>query len=290
MIQSRNQFSVPTRRQGLTLMELVVVLVILIALAGILLPLLPSLLTKAHDSVTTTNISEIDKAITGYLGTTLSYPNQFDSLVDASGSMYAGLLFNPLNANSAYNGSAASGLPFTVGPLTPQSGSPSGASGPAASLTLGGINALMVMSTSTVSPPAFDATYGAYVGVPGVSGSTAAVTANSNVVYASSAYVLQRLNVQPRNDSNGVPARYVVFGLGPYCTIIGARSFGVFNAPVAFGEHSFEQPNVSYARYLIVFRVYDDGARCEYIGAAHDDATGFGTFDMHLQEYYQTGN
>ena len=38
------------RRSGLTLMELVVVLVILVALAGILVPILPSMIERAHRS------------------------------------------------------------------------------------------------------------------------------------------------------------------------------------------------------------------------------------------------
>jgi hypothetical protein len=110
------------------------------------------------------------------------------------------------------------------------------------------------------------------------------------VLFADNNYVYQRLNIAPKLDSNGIPCNYVVFGLGPYTTIVGARSFGIFDAPVSFGEHSFEQPIAAYARYLCVFRVYSDGSRCEFVGAAHDDATGLGTYDMHMQEYYQTTN
>ena len=81
----------------------------------------------------------------------------------------------------------------------------------------------------------------------------------SGVLFADNNYIFQRLNIAPKVDSNGNPCNYVVLGLGPYCTIVGARSFGMFDAPVAFGEHSFEQPIVSYSRYLCVFRVYSDG-------------------------------
>jgi prepilin-type N-terminal cleavage/methylation domain-containing protein len=292
MMSFRNRLSTEIRRQGLTLMELVVVLVILVAIAGILLPLLPRLLTKTHDAVTTTNISEVSKSMVGYLATNLSYPDMFDSLVDSSGNMYAGLLFNsnnPVSQNTftpvgsvATTGNGTQGL-YTATPTT----------GQIASLQLGGINNLMLMSTSTSSPPAFNATFpnpggtGPYVGMPN-SGGSQAVGQFTNLLFADNNYIAQKLNIQPKTDSTGAVCNYVVLGLGPYCTIIGASNFGMFDAPVAFGEHSFEQPDKSYSRYLCVFRVYSDGTRCEFVAAAHDDATGLGTYDMHMQEYYDT--
>jgi type II secretory pathway pseudopilin PulG len=305
MKRAGNNISVQVR-QGLTLMELVVVLVILMALAGILLPMLPSLLTKTHDSVTTTNIGEVDKAITGYLNTNLSYPDQFDSIIDSNGNMHAGAVFNPGNPVSSlsFTGSGAStqgssvagggkGTAFTKGTLS---------TGQVTSLTLGGINNLMVMNAGSgtaaaTSPPPWDATFNAYVGLPGVAGATTPVAgaggtsgAGASVLFADNDYVFQKLNIKPKLDSAGTPCSYVVFGLGPYCTIVGARSFGIFDAPVAFGEHNFEQPSLSYARMLCVFRVYNDGSRCEFVGSAHPDPTGLGTYDMHAQEYYQTTN
>jgi Tfp pilus assembly protein PilE len=288
--------SLRASRFGLTLMELVVVLVILIALASVLLPMLPAFLTKTHDAVTTTNISETDKGITGFFMANLAYPNQFDSLVDASGNMYAGLIFNPLNPISQ-NTFSPVGTVATTGNGTQAIYTGTLSAGQATSLTLGGITSLMVMSTSTVSPPAFNATFpnpggaGPYVGMPGTTGATVGVSSTMlGVLFADNNYIFQKLNIAPKLDSNGNPCNYVVLGLGPYCTIVGASSFGIFDAPVAFGEHYFEQPIVSYSRYLCVFRVYSDGTRCEYVGSAHDDATGLGTYDMHMQEYYQTTN
>jgi type II secretory pathway pseudopilin PulG len=294
-------------RRALTLMELVVVLVILIAVAGVVLPMLPSFLTKTHDAVTTTNISEVDKAIGGFFAANLAYPDLFDSLVDSSGNMYAGLLFNSKNpvsqASFTVVGNVASNTTAAGQPIFVQALS----AGQSQSLYYGGIKNLMLMQTSSVSPPtAFNATFpnppgaasGAslYLGLPGTAGVSVPIPAPSSssagpsVLFADNNYVFQKLNIQPTTDASGNLCNYVVFGLGPYCTLVGAKSFGIIDAPVAFGEHSYEQPIVSYARYLCVFRVYTDGTRCEFVGACHDDATGFGTFDMHVQEYYQTTN
>ena len=286
-------------RRGLTLMELVVVLVILIALAGVVLPMLPSFLTKTHDSVTTTNISEVSKTIQEFFNANLAYPDQFDSLIDSAGNMYAGLIFNsnnPVSQNTftpvgtvATTGSNGQGL--YTGTLS---------AGQAQSLYYGGFRNLMVMSPSTASPPAFGATFpnpggaGPYVGLPGQTGAMTPIPTPSSggggptVLFADNNYISQKLNVfPPASDPN---CNYVVVGLGPYCTLVGARVLGLTDAPLAFGEHSYEQPLVAYARYLCVFRVYQDGSRCEFVGAAHDDATGLGTFNMHAQEYYQTTN
>ncbi len=278
-------------RRGLTLMELVVVMVILIALAGVVLPMLPSFLTKAHDTTTTTNISEVNKAMTGYLSTNLSYPNQLDSLVDDTGKIFAGVIFSPSNPNqqNTYTppGGSTAITPLTLGSLT---------AGTSSSLVAGGITNLVQLSSSYANYGG--PTYGALRRAPPPTlitvGSTTNPTTNTtsypSVVFADQNYIYGKLYIQPVYDSNNVECQYVVFGLGPYCTMIGSRSFGLFDAPVSFGEHYFEQPTQAYARLLCVFRVYNDGSRCEFVGSAHPDATGLGTFDMHLQEYYQTNN
>lgn len=51
--------NVRCRRAGLSLMELVVVMAILIALAGLVVAILPSMLTRAHTSTHAANIAEI---------------------------------------------------------------------------------------------------------------------------------------------------------------------------------------------------------------------------------------
>ena len=79
----------PVRRRaerlGLTLIELVVVMVILAAVAGIVLPLLPNMLKRAHSSTGSTNISEIGKSIQQHQALYHAYPNNFDTLVTGTG-------------------------------------------------------------------------------------------------------------------------------------------------------------------------------------------------------------
>ena len=96
-------------RAGLTLMELVVVLVVLIALAGIVVPMLPNLLTNAHDATVTTNVTGVNQAIQGYFAVNLKYPDQFDSLVDTNGNIYVGCIWAPGNQFSSLTFTPISG-------------------------------------------------------------------------------------------------------------------------------------------------------------------------------------
>ena len=68
-------------------MELVVVLTILVALAGILVPLLPGLFTRSAIATNSTNVPEIGKAIGDYQQMYLQFPNNWDALTDASGNV-----------------------------------------------------------------------------------------------------------------------------------------------------------------------------------------------------------
>ena len=72
-------------RKGLTLIELVVVMTILIALAGLLIPTFAAMLTRGHTSTCSTNIGEAVKAVQQYQLLYGGYPGNMDSLTDASG-------------------------------------------------------------------------------------------------------------------------------------------------------------------------------------------------------------
>src|SRR5580692_5139456 len=77
-----NARAVGKSRPGLTLMELVVVLMVLVALAGVLVPMLPSMLTRAHVAAHTTNVTELTKVIMEYQALNNGFPDQWDSLTD----------------------------------------------------------------------------------------------------------------------------------------------------------------------------------------------------------------
>ena len=263
-----------THRSGLTLMELLVVLVILVALAGIVVPMLPNMLTKAHDATTVTNIAEVNKAVMSYQTLNLGYPDQFDSLVDTSGKEYIGAIFNPAQPTYTTSGGPTP-APITLSSI--QSGEDS-------SLIFGGIKNLWQLNPNPVNMT-FDAYNDPTTG--NLVANLAPVAASLPVLVADGNYINTKLNIGLKKNTDGSFARYFVFALGAKCGLVGNTSSGIFEAPLSFGEHAAEAPSNSYARMLIVFRVYNDGTRCEYIAAVHPDVTGLGTADMHLQEFYK---
>src|SRR5262245_52210250 len=74
-----------SRRPGLTLMELIVVLIILIGLAGVVIPMLPSILGRTETASGATNHTEIYKWMQTYEQLHFGYPQDWDSLVDSAG-------------------------------------------------------------------------------------------------------------------------------------------------------------------------------------------------------------
>lgn len=74
-------------RRGLTLIELTVVLLILAATAGILVPRLVGYTGRAHGATGADNMQEISKAIALYETNTGEMPNGWDSLVVDAGTV-----------------------------------------------------------------------------------------------------------------------------------------------------------------------------------------------------------
>ena len=85
---------------------------ILVALAGILIPLLPSMLSRSAIAANSTNVPEIGKAIGMYQQIYMQYPNNWDALTDASGTVI----------DYFANGSACPSADLTGGTQNPGNG------------------------------------------------------------------------------------------------------------------------------------------------------------------------
>lgn len=236
----------PTRNRrnlakGLTLLELVVVMAILIALAAILVPLLPELLGKANQSAAVTNLSELEKAIPSFRAIYGRYPNYFDSLVTSAGKKPD---FVP-QAKDDHFGNANITEIGTLG------------SNQAARLNRLGINKVYHLNGNSTTDSDFHATLNPYGSSP-----TAADLAANSKVWRLARYngkyndeVLDRA-VLPNSVMND-DHDYVMLGIGRYCNLCGPDSI-VKEAPV-FGQHKQQNtPSSSYQRYVAIFDVGDD--------------------------------
>ncbi len=251
----------PARRRGLTLMELVVVMVILAALAGILLPLLPGMVTRAHTSTSATNVGEVAKAIQTHQAVYLSYPNNLDSLVTAAGTLVTYL-----------PGSAAGDL--TTATLTDDT---------LDALVGAGISTTAQMIATPAAPIGdFNPTFFPY-GTDKTVLPVSTTLASGGKVAALTGASANRLFSAP------IGATYAVFGIGNRSSMQGKS---LQEAPVHFSDVSSEAPHLAYSRYGAVFQLTDgagdalDSARMVGICAFHGD--GIVSLNDHLSEYWAT--
>jgi len=288
IVRSFAPSSVQTRsaRRGLTLIELVVVLTILIALAGLLIPMLPSMLTRAHTSTCSTNMGECNKAITTYQALYASYPNNWDSLTDSTGAVityFAGGAAMPAGTASASSSANGGNGEVTAITLTPAEIS---------ALTGVGITQVQTMVASGGTPgngSPFDPTFNYYtaavptpVSIGGTGGLTTLAGLDPTAGTTSTAYLrCVALNLP-------VTGRYVVLGIGPRNSMVGKT---IQTPPVHFGDQPVLNPEYGYERLVAIFKVSDSAApaftQAQFVGAAPIHDSGIGSIQDELQNWYQ---
>jgi prepilin-type N-terminal cleavage/methylation domain-containing protein len=262
---SRQSNGQTNRRKGLTLIELVVVVVILVALAGILIPMLPNMLTRAHTATGATNTGEVAKFLQTHQQLFQSYPADFDALVDATGNLAdylpggnVGGQITPLQLTAAQRNALANA----------------------------GITRLAAMYATRA---ALEAAGGTPTFNPYTGGTIDLTTGTPSVARVSEAAVETIAGVV-RDEPANTGDVYVIVGLGQRCTMIGKT---VQEAPVHFGENTAGNAANVYGRYCAIFRVTRGGATPTDLETAilvgvvalHDD--GIATGNMHLEEYYK---
>ena len=276
------------QRPGLTLIELIVVLMILVALAGVLIPLLPSMLSRAHNSTCPTNISECAKAVQEYQQLYNSYPNNWDALSDGTNMIDYFANGNALPASQGGPGTNPGNGEVTKITLTDPEVS---------ALTGVGVNSVQLMVASALSPPAgFDPTFNYYSAATPtpVAITTSTVLAGMDPAAGGTGSATYQRCASMGLDLTG---RYVILGIGPRCSMIGKT---IQSSPVHFGDTPVLNPEYCYARFCAIFKVStgngtSGGAnpnftQAQLVGIAPIMDDGLGTIDSHLQSWYQSTN
>lgn len=246
-------------RSALTLIELVVVLLVLVALAGILVPQFQNFAGRAHGASGADNAVEISKAITLFEATKLRQPDNFCSLVGDGTTAIATSLGTPNHVAIQDGGTAGGNAAFQ---------------NRARSLANAGIGNL-----SNIDNTAENATFGSETGTQATDG--AAV----NLAFLNAAGVANLgLAADPDGDGDATND-YVAVGVGESSEMIGSV---MVDAPLHFPEGADGQPGDVYARWLAVYRVTDDaeGKAVLVSVATLDDGDMVGA-NGHLEEYFE---
>ena len=253
-------------RRGLTLIELVVVLVVLTAVAGILLPKLPSLLERTNSAVGSTNLKELSKSIQLYEQLNFGYPSDFDSLLDTTGQLFTGL---------DSNGASPVGGDLTTVDLTAEE---------ANALVEAGITRVYNMDNAdNPTNGDFSVTFNPYPA--GLDSTDFTVDTTPTLASITGSAALDVFNA----DAAG---RYVIFGVGNLSTLVGAEGT-IADAPTHFSAKRDASAKDVYSRYAVVFQVAEPvGAstqalsRARLVGLAVLDGDGLETADEFVERYY----
>lgn len=242
------QLGTRRNRRGFTLIELIVVLMILVGLAGILIPAVTSMVGRTHTSTASANIAEIANAIQRYETQYMSYPNNFDSLETA----VIGTQLNTLDAD----------LVSILAPVTLTT-----ANGRLAALQNAGITSVGLHAEDD----------GTFV----KAAPTTLVT--TNVVQGLTAAAQENLGLE--TPTNGVANKYVCLGVGTLCSMNGRT---MLEAPVHFPENGTGNPDSVYGRFIAVFQITDSAGdaleRAKLVGVISPHGDGL---DGHLAEYFE---
>lgn len=218
-------------RGGFTLIELIVVLMILVGLAGMVIPAVTDMVTRTHTSTASGNIGEVANAIARYETQYLQYPNNFDSLMDTA--FATGNALDTLDEEIQTGGDHALVEVVLTEPRFE-------------SLEHAGITSLGLHAANA-------GTFDTAVPTPLV---------EDDVVLGLSPAEQVALGL----ETTGVANKYVVFGVGSINTAIGKT---MTEAPVEFPESGEVNPTTSYRRFLAVFDVSGERAKLVKILGPH---------------------
>ncbi len=247
------------RQAGLSLLELLVVLTILIALGGIVVSTLPGMLRRTQVATAAANVPEIDATIRrtamlnqGQIG------NRFDALITGSTGL-DGELPSYVGGGDTFETSSLSASELVA-------------------LREIGITELVPATSETEN-----ATFGSHDQLP------VALTNDSKVCVINPA-IAQQLLQSDWNLEPAAGASFVVVGLGEQCTLVGAGAKAAFtDPPVHFSDDRLQSPENMYSRYLLIVELLpksESQTVARFIGSAIPGKNGIHSVSRELEEYY----
>jgi len=286
------------RQAGMTLIELTVVLLVLIGLAGLMIPYVSGFIGKTHDATGASNIGAAGNAIVRFETEKGRYPDYMDSMLVGAAAGGTAALVDYTIADKmgtagdlmcgGVAGTAAGCYGFSAIDLTV-----AGNDEVCGALLKAGIDKVIDMDNGTAG--SFNATFSnADVTTPsvviGVGGMAPACT--GGVVGVTSAKVASALGLDPATI---VANQYVAFGIGAMTEMNGET---MTDAPVHFAKDADYNASQAYNRFVAIFQVDNDTAedlsaanamRAKYVGSTMA-MMGLVGKEGDLKGYYSTAS
>jgi type II secretory pathway pseudopilin PulG len=253
-IMKQYKFKPHARQTGLTLIELTVVMTILVALVGLMVPRVRGFFGAAQDSTSVSSLAEVDKMVQGYYTRFGKEPNNMEALIN--GALGASATDTNCNATNVPLNSVYCKLmyPGYFGTTTVDTSAVSGNAKEqrATSLTIAGITSVYYNDPNTS-----DATF------------SSTILGNPTAINNGFEYTLANVVVPPGNTASievyladvfgttadqfdGTCYDYVAFGIGNQSTL--TRTV-MSTAPVHFNADGSSGPNSKYNRFVAIYQV-----------------------------------
>ncbi len=245
---------------GLTLLELLVVITILIAISGIVVATLPGLLNRTSTATDVANISQIDATVKRHMVLRQGrVGDRFDSLLVGEGRS---------GQVADYVGGSEN---FAVIDLK--------------QADIVALNAIGITELIPAASETNNATFDSHLAEP-VELSTRSRVCSINPDVAEQ-LMYDIWNIKPEDQKT-----YLIFGIGSRCSLVGGASDATFGeAPVHFSDDALSNPKTMYSRYLIVVELDQnsgDTSRARYIGTAVPGMNGLSSLGQKLQQHYSS--
>jgi len=259
------------RQAGMTLIELTVVLLVLVGLAGLMMPYVGSFVGKTHDATGAQNANRSGEALVRYNTTHNGFPANLDSLLVGAGTATGALIDSTMNEAMANMGAGyADATARNTGLLAAYGWAPlnladAGNVSVCGSIGKAGLGTVTDMVLAPANPTFDNAAAIASVDAVAVS-MAGAVTCTGSVVEMTSAAVETAMGITA--DANKT---YVVYGIGQLNAAVGKT---MQDAPVHFAKNADMNASKAYNRFVAIFAADNtataaaDAGHATYVGTA----------------------
>ncbi len=239
------------RQAGMTLIELTVVLLVLVGLAGLLIPYVSGFVGKTHDSTGTFNGAALDNNVQRFLTEKMRYPNRMEALINGAAGTAAATDATCTTAavDTVYCKMMA---PAFFGTTTADTGTAGATTMVANSLAAAGITDIYYNNPDTDNATFASVTGGQVTLNDGAAHVLATVSATPSAGITTVEQHLAEAFERPQDNFDSTCYDYVVFGIGDQSELIGTT---MNTAPVHFAQQGNMGPALKYNRFVAVFQV-----------------------------------